>query len=125
MGIAQSTGKNSPMPKGPLAVYEMGLVPGACGLYDFNYLMTKLPTRQKRKFSNSSVTFQNDDRNERFIKIIQHFLIAVREVTVTSLELEKVMIEAEVSFVFFLNVISDSFQIFRLTHFLKYLILIL
>ena len=97
MGIAQSTGKNSPIPSGPLATYEMGLSPGACGLYDFKFLLTK-PTRQKRKFSNSSVTISNDDRNEKFIKIIQHYLIALREVSVSSLELEKIMLEAEVSF---------------------------
>ena len=96
MGLIQSTGKHSPMPKFPNAVYEMGLEPGACGLYDFSWLLTK-PSRQKRKFSNSSVTIQNDERNERFIKVIQHFLISLNEVTHSSLELEKIFIEAEVS----------------------------
>ena len=99
MGIIQSSGKTVPAPKLNGVTYEMGLEPGACGLYDFTHLITKPSTiRQKRKFSNSSVTFQNDDRRERFIKTIQHFLIAVREVSVTSLELEKISIEAEVSF---------------------------
>ena len=96
MGLIQSTGRNSPPPKFPNAVYEMGLEPGACGLYDFSQLLTKT-TRQKRKFANSSVTIQNDERNERFIKIIQHYLISLNEVTLSSLELEKVFIEAEVS----------------------------
>lgn len=97
MGIVQSTGKNPPKLKIPGAIYEMGLEPGACGLYDFTHLLAK-PIRQKRKFSNSSVTFQNDDRQERLIKAIQHFLIAIREVSVTSVELKKVSIEVDVSF---------------------------
>ena len=102
MGLIQSTGKNSPPPKFPLNTYEMGLEPGACGLYDFSRLLVK-PTRQKRKFANSSVTIQNDERNERFIKAIQHFLISLHEVTISSLELEKVFIEAEVSVFWFLS----------------------
>ena len=95
MGISQSKALDSPVPKGPIMAHEQGLSPGACGLYDFSNLLVKTE-RKKRKFSNSTVTFQNDDPNEKTIQAIQHFLIAVREVSLSSEILEKLIKNSEV-----------------------------
>lgn len=97
MGVSQSSNRDAAIVMGPAKPFEQGLSLGACGLYDFSHLLTK-PSRQKRKFSNSSVTISNDDRNEKFTKIIKKFLVAIREVTISSAEMEKMIFDAEVSF---------------------------